>query len=121
MIVSAAQVNHTGLTNSPTNSSKTLITMIIRRRRLGLEVGTSSAVSGSRSSAGGIEGRRATKKLEVIYPLSAGCCSARPRSYVQSPNGPRATGGYLDTWHRIEVLPDSVRVLGERLSHSGCS
>src|SRR5450759_3504697 len=28
--------------------------------------------------------------------------------------------GYLDTWHRIDVWPDSVQVLGETLSHSGC-
>jgi len=39
---------------------------------------------------------------------------------VSKPVGKRAHRGYLDTWHRIDVWPDSVQVLGETLSHSGC-
>jgi hypothetical protein len=32
----------------------------------------------------------------------------------------RPVGGYLETWLRIGVWPDSVQVPGETLSHCGC-
>jgi hypothetical protein len=31
-----------------------------------------------------------------------------------------ALSGYFDTWHRTDVWPDSVQVLDETLSPSGC-
>jgi hypothetical protein len=38
-----------------------------------------------------------------------------------SPLGPRRSlSGYLETWRRIGVWPDSVQVPGGTLSHSGC-
>jgi hypothetical protein len=63
--------------------------------------------------------RRAGKRASASEWL--GLASHRPDRNVRLSAAPSFTlRGYLETWRRIDVWPDSVQVLGETLPHCGC-
>ena len=49
-----------------------------------------------------------------------GICIGVAGSCLSSAGSQRPPIGYLETWGRIDVWPDSVEVLGETLPHCGC-